>query len=127
MSETEKPFEGESPAPAMDDDLATRETVPTVWRPSQAKDRGSAGIGQIQKTIIRHRFEEYGMLVELAARVMGDVSTIAGGDNGMAAAADARIQDAANLTQTVNKNLQDLFRPKGVEVQVVKQPGGDAP
>lgn len=107
-------------ATAMDDEMATRKTVPNISRRAPAKERGTGRVALIQRTIIRHRFEEAAMLAELTARVLDDVAAIAGAENGTATTAETRSREAAQLAQTISNSADQLGRTKGVEVQVVK-------
>ncbi len=104
-----------APVP-MDDEMATRPVVPEVWVPSQAKDRPDGGLALIQRTIIRHRLEEAAMAAEFQARVLEDIHAIAGAENGIGAAARARIQDASTQADKLEEHIRDL----GVDVRLVK-------
>lgn len=124
----EVPTQAAEEAPlAMDDEMATREQVPQVWRSAQSKIRqGGGSLGTLQRTIVRHRFEEAIAAVDFAARLLGDVASVAGAENGIVAATEARMAEATTLVQTMEKNIRDLLRlPKGLEVQVVH--GGTDP
>ncbi|GMV07398.1 MAG: hypothetical protein AMXMBFR53_36730 [Gemmatimonadota bacterium] len=112
-------------AEAMDDELATREVVPEVWRPSQSKERYSGGgLSLIQRTIVRHRLEEAAMAAELVARLVSDIPAVAGAENGVGSAARARLVDANTLAATLDEHRRDFVRPSGVDVKVVR--GGEA-
>lgn len=107
----------------MDDEVATREVVPQLWQPSQSRDRQGGGLALIQRAIVRHRLEEAAMLAELLARVLADVTAIAGAENGVATATRARLTDANTLASMLDEHRRDFVRPQGVDVQIVR--GGD--
>ena len=103
-------------AEPMDDEIATRDAVPEVWTPAQAKDLSGGGLALIQKAMIRHRLEEAAMLAAFQVRVLSDVQAVAGAENAIGTAARARIQDATTQAETLEK----LARGSGAEGRVLK-------